>query len=80
MNIVKQTKETITVELTPIELEVIRAGIVKESSHRRKTWRTSEPSLPEELMYHFIMHDTSEQLKKDIYDAISAYKRWGILK
>lgn len=80
MEIIKQTKKTITVELSPIELEILRGAIVKENNARRKTWKQVNPQFPEELMYHAIMRDSSEEIKGKVYVAIKKYQNWGILK
>lgn len=80
MKVIKQTKETITLELTPIELELLRSGVTKESSHRRKAWKQVTPRFPEELMYHVIMNDTVNQMKVDSHKAILQYQKWGIIK
>lgn len=80
MKIINQTKENITVELTPLELDLFRSAMTKESSHRRKAWKQVTPRFPEELMYHAIMNDTSNQMKIDTHKAIKQYQRWGIIK
>jgi hypothetical protein len=80
MKIVKQTKEKITLELTPIELELLRGAIVKENNSRRKAWKKVNPVFPEELMYHVMMADTSKQMRVEIYKGIKKYQDWGILK
>jgi hypothetical protein len=80
VEIIKQSKKTITVELSPIELELLRGAIVKENTNRRKAWKQVNPQFPEELMYHAIMNDTSGEMKIKIYKAIKKYQDWGILK
>jgi len=80
MKVIKQTKETITLELTPVELELFRGGMTKESSYRRKAWKQVTPRFPEELMYHAIMNDSANQMKVDSHKAISQYQAWGIIK
>lgn len=79
MKIIKQTKKGLTVELSPYELDVLRHAITKESGFRRKTWKTVKPTVPEELIYHLLMHDTAEQMKSSIYYAFDKFKEWKIL-
>lgn len=80
MKILKQTKKTTTVELSPVELEILRGALVKENNSRRRTWKQVEPQFPEELMYHAIMKDTADTLKAGVYKIIKKYQDWGILK
>lgn len=80
MKILSHGKKSIVVELTPTELDLIRSGITKEKIYRKKTWKSVLPSHPEELMYHFIMFDTAEQLMKGIHQAVAKYQEWKILK
>lgn len=80
MKVVKQTKQTITIELTPSELDLLRGGITKESSYRRRTWKQVVPKFPEELMYHADMHFSANHMKAVIHKAIKKYQQWGILK
>jgi hypothetical protein len=80
VEIIKQTRKSITVELSPIELELLRSAIVKENNNRRKTWKQVSPQFPEELMYHAVMKDSTDEIKGKVYKAIEKYQRWGILK
>jgi len=80
MKLVSQNKESITVELTPLQLDLLRSAMAKELSHRRRTWATVAPKFPEELMYHAIMKDTSEKTLYNINTYIDTYRSWGMLK
>ncbi len=80
VKIMKQTKKKTTVELSPVELEVLRGAIVKEYKSRNKTWNQLNPIFPEELMYHAIMKDTAQSLKAGIHKIIQRYQDWNILK
>lgn len=80
MKILKQTKKSTTVELSPLELEILRGAIVKESNSKTKAWKQVSPIFPEELIYHAVMKDTAKTLKAGIYKIIKRYQDWGILK
>ena len=80
MNILKQNKKAVTIEMSPVELEVLRSALIKEVNSRRKTWRNVEPKFPEELMYHAVMKDSAEGLKAGVYKGIKRYQEWGILQ
>jgi hypothetical protein len=80
MKLVSQTKKGITVELTPLQLELLRSAMAKELSQRRRAWKTVSPKFPEELMYHAIMKETSEKTMYNINSYISVYREWGVLK
>jgi len=80
MQIVEQNKDEITLKLSPLELEVLRNAMVRESASRRTNWNSVEPRFPEELMYHAVMKDTSDHIKVGVYKGIKTYQRWGILK
>jgi hypothetical protein len=80
MKILKQTRKRTVVELSPVEMELLRGAITKESTLRKKTWKFSNPKFPEELLYHLVMKEESEQLKLSIYRAIKKYREWGILQ
>jgi hypothetical protein len=80
LKILKQSRKTTTVELDPVELEILRGAIVKEANSRNRTWKQVDPKFPEELMYHAVMQDTADKLKAGIYKLIQKYRDWGILK
>ena len=80
MNLISQNKETITVELTPLELEIFRSAMSKEIISRRKTWDNANPTLPEELIYHAVIKEVSELLLYETNKRIKVYKSWGVLK
>lgn len=80
MKKVSQNKDSIVLELTPIELELLRAGMAKELSSRRRVWDKSKPEYVEELLYHSIMKDTSETMMHTVNKSITQYKAWGVLK
>lgn len=80
MKVIQQNKKSITIEINPMELDLLRHAITKESSYRRKTWKNVVPTVPEELMYHLLMNDTAEQLKISVYKLVRKYQDWKILK
>jgi hypothetical protein len=80
MKLVSQSKATITLELSPTELQLIRSALASELSLRRRTWRDLNAKFPEELMYHAIMKDSTEDMMFNVNTYISTYKMWGVLK
>lgn len=80
MELVSQNKQSITVKLSPIELEVLRSALVKESASRRKTWTDVTPVYPEELMYHAVLKESTDLMLYETNKRIKTYKEWGILR
>lgn len=80
MKIISTNREKIVVELNPLELDLIKQGITKESNYRQRVWKQSVPTTPEELMYHAIMKDTASAIKAKLFNAVEKYRQWKILK
>lgn len=80
MKVVSQVKTKVVVELSPVELELIKSGLVRERNYRRQQWEKVNPKFPEELMYHAVLKDTSEDLSTNIFKVINTFRDWGVLK
>lgn len=80
MKIKSQDKKSIVVELSPIELDILRSGSIRERNHRRQEWEKVSPRYPEELMYHALMCETSGILSEEIFKAVKWYRDKGVLK
>lgn len=80
MKILAQGKKRIHVELTPLELQLLRHGIARERNQRNRVWSKVEPRFPEELLYHLHMKDTCQQLLEEIDKGVLQYKKWGVLE
>lgn len=79
VKVIKQSKDSVTVELSPVQIEILRASLSKEGSHRRKSWKECSPSTPEELMYHMVMYDETKSVRDSVTDIVNKYKGWGVL-
>ncbi len=80
MKVINQSKQSVTLELSPMELSLFRSAIIKESGSRRNTWKKVEPKFPEEVMYHAEMNHTAERMKVETHKIVRKYQDWGILK
>lgn len=81
MKVINHTKDAVTIELTPMELDLFNKAMTKEGSHRRKTWKQVKPQFLEEMLYHHTMHDMAEQMKIESSKLIRTHeRRWGVLR
>ncbi|MNC53102.1 hypothetical protein D3C75_1024880 [compost metagenome] len=80
MQLVKQDEKSITVELSPLQLLMLRDAMAKELSHRRRDWDRSTPEYPEELLYRAAAVDVAQESLYSINTYLKTYKQWGIVK
>jgi len=79
MKSLKVDKECAKLELTPLELDILRSALTKELASRKRVWAKVVPKYPEELIYHATINQTTEELLADVCRVIRMYQIWDIL-